>query len=509
MKIIHYGDTKERLKAGVDKLANCVRVTLGAKGKNVVLNRGFGQIMIINDGVSIAKEVELEDKTENTGATLAKFVAEKTNDEVGDGTTTAIVLLQAFLNEMIKVETKDVRGLREEINVIVEDVLKQLDARKRKITDKDIYQVALNASLNPAIAKTIDDLIKKIGKEGVVSIEEGKETGIKTEIVTGLRLDTGLLTPYFINNRESLRADLTDVNVIITKRPLDSVQELVPILEDLIRKGEPRLAIFCEEITDEVLGFLVTNKLQGNFNPVVVKTRDMDDLEIVTGAQVVTLENNLKIGNETMGKAKKIEAGKYHTTIIGLDDKDTKESIQKTIKESRKQIEASETPIEKDLIRKRIARLQGGVAVVKVTGENDQQTKEKKLKMEDALNAVKAAMEDGIIEGGGMSLLKIANGMGAKGEAKQIMYHLLKTPFSQILENADVSLEQEDIRSTMTENMVSGMGYNVVACQWENLYESGIIDPVKVVKCALKNAIHMGTQILTAEAAIIFNQEKK
>ena len=325
--------------------------------------------------------------------------------------------------------------------------------------------------------------------------------------MAGLRLDEGLLTPYFINNRDNLRADLDNVSVLITKKPLDSVQELVPILEDLMRKGEPRLAIFCEEITDEVLGFLVTNKLQGNFNPVVVKTRDMDDLEIIIGAQVVTLENNLKISNETMGRAKRIEAAKYHTTIIGLDDKDTKQAITKTINETRAQIKSAETSIEKDMFRKRIARLQGGVAVVKVAGENDQQTKEKKLKMEDALNATKAAIEDGIVEGGGMALLRIANdiklrGAFSKTEAYEIMTEVMRAPARQIIKNAD---EDEEL----FKRKVDELGYNVLTRKWENLYELGIIDPVKVVKCALKNAIHMGTQILTAEAAIIYGEEKK
>jgi chaperonin GroEL len=502
MKIIHTTETKEILKSGVDRLADIVKVTLGGKGKNVVLNRGFGQIMIINDGVSIAKEVELADPGENTGADLAKVVAEQTNDEAGDGTTTSIVLLQAFLDEMMKVETKDPRKLREEIHEIVEEVVKKIDESKKEITEKDIYRVALNSSLDGEIAKVIDEVVKKIGRDGVVSIEEGRESGITTEIVGGMKLGEGLLTPYLINNREALRADLQDVSVLITKKPLDSVQILVPIMEELIRKGENRLAIFCEEVTDEVLGFLITNKLQGHFNPILVKTRDMDDLEILTGAKVITHENNLKVDAEALGRAKRIEAAKYHTTIIGMDDEDTKEAIKEKVEEKKKQIEASETPAEKDIIRKSIARLQGGVAVIKVTGENDQQTKEKKLKTEDALNAVKAAMEDGIVEGGGMALLRVAHALELNTEAANIMFRVLRSPFWCICSNSDAP---DDVLNRDADEL----GYNVITQKWENLWESGIIDPAKVVKSALKNAIHMGTQILMAEASIIYKQEKK
>jgi chaperonin GroEL len=507
MKTILYGETKEKLKAGVDKLANAVRITLGAKGKNVVLNRGFGQIMIINDGVTIAKEVELPDPVENTGATLAKFVAEKTNDEAGDGTTTSIVLLQAFLDEMTKAETKDPRKLREEIHEIVEEVIKKLDERKKEIGEKDIYRVALNSSLDPEIAKTIDGLVKKIGKDGVVSIEEGRETGVKTDIVNGLKLDEGLMTPYFINNREALKCDLENTSVLVTKKPIDSVQDLLPIMEDLVRKGENRIAIFCEEITDEVLGFLITNKLQGKFNPLVVKTRDMDDLEIVTGAQVITHENNLKIEQETLGRAKRIESAKYHTTIVATEDKDTKLNIQMKAEEAKKQIESAETPVEKDMLRKRVARLQGGVAVIKICGENDQQTREMKLKTEDALNSVKAAMEDGIVEGGGMALAKAGLKLSEKNDAEQIMLNVLISPFRQIMENAEAT--EEFVTSGLIELEKEMKGFNVVTRKWENLWESGIIDPAKVVKSALKNAIHMGTQILMAEAGIIYNDHEK
>ena len=504
MKQITLGDTRQKLKEGIDILADVVKVTLGGKGKNVIINNGFENVKIINDGVSIAREVELDDEVANTGAMLAKQAAERTNDEAGDGTTTTVVLLQAFLNEMMKVKTKDVRGLRDEIDKNIQSVLKYLDENKKELGEGDVYRIAKNSSLDEEIAKTVDTLMAKIGNDGLVSIEDGQKPGINSEVVLGIKINDGYMSPYMITEAETMKSVIKDAPILLSKKNITSVKEILPILENLQSKGKTELVLMTEDITDEALATLVVNKIKGVFNICVIRTRNMEDIAVVTGAEIVTEEAGGKFTEEVLGRADKVETGKHSCLITG--GKEDQETVNAKIEELKKVRENADNEYDKQVAATRIARLQGGVSLIKIAGDNEQQTKEKKLKLEDALNAVKSAMDEGIIEGGGIALFKAANHLFAKyenSEATKLVVEVIKQPFNQILINADENIEE--VRKTFE----GGKGYNVITRQWENFYESGIIDPVKVVKRALINAFAMGTSIMTAEAGVILTKEKK
>lgn len=511
MKHVTLSETREKIKAGVDKLADVVKITLGAKGRNVILNDGFRPVQIINDGVTIAREVELPDDIENTGAILAKRAAEKTNDEAGDGTTTTIVLLQAFLSEMMKIKTDDPRGLREKIKLELDKVIAEIDKNKRECTEEDIYKIAKNSSLDANIAKTLSELIKEVGRDGVISIEDSQVPEIKYEVVKGVKIDDGYASPYFINNMGNLRAELKDIPVLLTTRRISAIPDILPLVEDLQRKGFNSLAVFCHEITDDMLGFFVTNKLKNVFNFLVVKTRNLDDLEVITGAKIISEENQEKYVADNVGAAAKIECGRFHTTVLGNSEV-TQEEIDKQVATLREQLKNLESDYEKEQTQRRIARLIGGVAVIKIGGENEEETKEKKLKLEDSLNSVKAAMEDGIVEGGGMALIRAALTLNTKTSEGKLVCDVIQRPFTQIVQNAEEKEKKidHDIKEVLYQDREAEVkrGYNVITRKWEDLFESGIIDPAKVVKCSLKNAFAMGNQILTADASVIIKKEK-
>lgn len=511
MKTITLENTKARLKEGVDILADVVKVTLGGKGKNVIINNGFENVKIINDGVSIAREVEIgDDEVANTGAMLARQAAEKTNDEAGDGTTTTIVLLQAFLNEMMKVKTKDVRGLREEIEKNLEKVYAYLDEHKRELGEGDIFRIAKNSSLDQDIAKVVEELMVKIGKDGLVSIEDGQKPGITSEVVLGIKVDDGYMSPYMITDPETMKSTIKDAPILLSKKRIMSIKDILPVLEGLQSKGKNELVLMVEDISDDVLANLVVNKIKGVFNVCVIRTRNMDDVAVVTGAEIVTEESGMKFSEEVLGYADKVETGKYNCLVTG--GKEDQETVDAKIEELKKQRENADNEYDKQVAATRIAKLQGGVSLVKIAGDNEQQTKERKLKLEDALNAVKSAMDEGVIKGGGMALFEaseteIGSGRDAEGieaQAKNLVYEVIRTPLMQILKNAD-----EEYKDIIQMEYNEGDGYNVIARQWENFYESGIIDPVKVVKKALKNAFAMGTSIMTAEAGVIVKNDKK
>ena len=509
MKQITLSDTREKLKKGIDTLADVVKVTLGGKGKNVIINNGFENVKIINDGVTIAREVELEDEVENTGAMLAKQAAEKTNDEAGDATTTTIVILQAFLNEMMKIKSKDVRGLRDEIDKNIQSVLKYLDENKKELVEGDIFRIAKNSSLDEDIAKTVEEIMKKIGKDGLVSIEDGRFPGIDSEVVLGIKIDDGYVSPYMITEAETMKSVLKDVPILITKKRINSMKEILPLVENLQSQGKNEMVILAEDLSDDVIALMVVNRIKGNFNFCVVRTRNMDDIAVVTGAQIVTEEAGGKFTAEMLGYADKVETGKYFCQVTG--GKEDQETVNAKIEELKKVRENSDNEYDAQVAAKRIARLQGGVSIIRIAGTNEQQTKEKKLKLEDALNAVKSAMDEGIIEGGGMALLRASENVGAENkyedevvnEAKYLVYKVIRKPFEQILLNADENIDEIIKTPRKKED-----GYNVVTRQWEDFYESGIIDPVKAVKRALINAFAMGTSIMTAEAGVIVVKEK-
>ena len=505
MKHITLNSTKSELKRGVDILADVVKVTLGGKGKNVIINNGFENVKIINDGVSIAREVEIDDDdVANTGAMLAKQAAEKTNDEAGDGTTTTIVLLQAFLNEMMKVKTKDVRGLREEIEKNIEKVIAYLDEHKKELGEGDVYRIAKNSSLDHEIAKTIEELMAKIGKDGLVSIEDGQKPGITSEVVLGIKIDDGYMSPYMITDSETMKSEIKDAPILLSKKRIMSVKDILPVLEGLQSKGRSELVLMVEDISDDVLANLVVNKIKGVFNVCVVRTRNMEDIATVTGAEIVTEEAGHKFSEEMLGYADKVETGKHYCLISG--GKEDQETVNEEIEKLKKQRENADNEYDKMKAAERIARLQGGVSLVKIAGDNEQQTKERKLKLEDALNAVKSAMDEGVIIGGGMALLNAASTLPKSTEAEELVHNVIITPIKQILVNADEDVE-EILKEAEAKERIEG--YNVITRQWENFYESGIIDPVKVIKRSLKNAFAMGTSIMTAEAGVIVKQEKK
>jgi len=504
MKIITLEDTKEKLKKGVDTLADVVKVTLGGKGKNVIINNGFENVKIISDGVTIAREVELEDEVENTGAMLAKQAAEKTNDETGDATTTTIVLLQAFLNAMMQIKSKDVRGLREEIDSEIKNVLAYLDENKKELTEGDIFRIAKNSSLDEDIAKTVEEIMLKIGKDGLVSIEDGRFPGIDSEVVLGIKIDDGYASPYMITDAETMKSTLKDnVPVLITKKRISNMKEILPLVENLQSQGKNEMLVLVEDIPDDVLALMVVNKIKGNFNFCVVRTRNMDDIAIVTGAQIVTEEAGGRFTAEMLGYADKIETGKYFCQVTG--GKEDQETVDAKIEELKKVQKIADNEYDAQTAAMRIARLKGGVSIIRIAGTNEQQTKEKKLKLEDALNAVKSAMDEGIIKGGGMALFEASEAMTDRStEAKNLVYEVIRTPMMQILKNAD-----EEYSQIIQQDYKEEYGYNVITRKLENFYESGIIDPVKAVKRALINSFAMGTSIMTAEAGIIVRNEKK
>ena len=481
MKQITLDDTREQLKAGIDKLANIVRVTLGGKGKNVIIrNATFGQVSIINDGINIAKEVELEDEVENTGAMLAKLAANQTNEEAGDGTTTTIVLLQAYLNEMMKIKTKDHRGLREEIRSKIDFIVNTIDQQKEDVEGRDLYKVAYNSSLDEEIAGVVVEVVEKIGKDGVFNIFESSTPGIRTEIVDGISLDDGFLNPYFINNPDSGKAEFNNVAVLLADN-ISTIHALLKKMDEMNKAGENSIVIFAKQISDEVINFLLTNKAQGKFQSCVIKTDNFEELELMTGARV---------GMETLGRAGSvIVSGKE--TKVSADD-----SMKKEIAEKIKQMKSRKDDKEK------ISRLENGIATIWIGGNNMQEAKEKKYKLEDAMNSVMSAIDDGIVEGGGMTLYRISETIKDRAQSSKLIKEVLKAPLKQIIENG------EDDFKEVIKGYTPDEGYNVVKRNWENLFISGVIDPAKVVKSSLLNAFSYGNQILTVEAGIIEENPK-
>jgi len=501
MKQITLEDTKQKLKNGVDKLADIVRVTLGGKGKNVIIrDAAFSQVSVINDGMNISKKVELEDVIENTGAMLVKLAAYKTDEEVGDGTTTTIVLLQSYLNEMMRIETNNQRGLRDAIKVKIDEIIAKIDKEKRQISGNDLYKVAKNASLDDEIAEAVVGVVKKIGKNGVYDIEESSVKGIQVEVVDGIRVSVGYITPYFINNNENGKAEFRNVPVLLVDQRIETIHELVKLIDEMLKKGRKAMVLFCKQISDEVVGFLVANKMQGIFQTCVVKTIEMNELELITGAKVIADNSANGYTMDSLGIAKSVSIGKKESIVSAGKNK---KEINEKLAALKSQMEVADEN-EKLKLKQLISKLENGIATLRIGGENVQETKEKKYKLEDAMNAVMAAIDDGVVEGGGMTLYRISESMNKYGEASRLVKEVLKSPLKQILLNGE-----EDFGEVI-KGYSEDKGYNVITRKWEDLFESGVIDPAKVVKCSLFNAFSMGNQILTVEAGIFEeNPEEK
>jgi chaperonin GroEL len=520
-------EARARLKIGVDKLAQAVKVTLGPKGRNVVLDRKFGAPTVTKDGVSVAKEVELEDPVENMGAQMVKEVATKTSDVAGDGTTTATVLAQAIFGEGLRNVTAGTnpmgirRGIDRGVEVVVEELKKMSTPTKGK---KEIAQVgAISANNNLEIGNLIADAMEKVGKDGVITVEEARGLETTLETVDGMQFDRGYLSPYFVTDPERMEAVLEDALILIHDKKISSMKDLLPVLEKVAQAGKP-LLIVAEDVEGEALATLVVNKLRGTLKVAAVKAPGfgdrrkamLQDIAVLTGGQVISEEVGFKLENAVMsdlGEAKRIVIDKDNTTIIdGGGDQD---KIKGRIEEIRVSIDKSTSDYDTEKLQERLAKLAGGVAVINVGAATESEMKEKKALVEDALHATRAAVEEGIVPGGGVALLraqKALEKMKLEREDEQIgvqiLVRALEHPIRQISTNAGVegSIVVEKVRSKKDVNF----GYNALTDVYEDMVEAGVIDPTKVVRTALQNAASIAGLLLTTEAVVVEKpQEEK
>ena len=516
---------RQAAKRGVDKLADAVKVTLGPKGRNVVLDKGYGGPTITKDGVTVAKEIELEDKFENVGAEIVKEVASKTNDVSGDGTTTATVLAQAIIAEGLKNVTagSNPLGLKRGIEKGVEAVVAGLKQISKEVSSQEeIAQVASISANDAEIGKVIAEAMEAVGKDGVITVEESQSFGIEKEVVEGMQFDKGYLSPYMITNADRMEAEYEDPYVLITDQKISSVQNLLPLLEKVVQTGKKDLVIIADDVDGEALTTLVLNKLRGSFSALAVKAPGfgdrrkevLQDLAILTGAKVVSEEIGLKLENteiEMLGSARKVKATKENTTII--EGKGDVDAIKDRVSQIRKELSLTDSDFDKEKLQERLAKMSGGVGVIKVGAATEVEMKERKHRVEDALAATKAAIEEGIIVGGGVALLRAMAGLD-KVETNteeevigvSILKRALEAPIRQIAENAgkDGSVVAERVK-----NEEGNMGYNAAADRYEDLVKAGIIDPTKVVRTALQNAASAAAMFLTTEAIITDLPEKK
>jgi len=517
-------EARKKLKAGADKLADAVKVTLGPKGRNVVLDKGFGAPTITNDGVTIAKEIELEDKIENLGAEILKEVAEKTNDIAGDGTTTAVVLAQAIITEGLKNVAAGANplALRRGIEKGVEKVVEELKKMAKPVTTKEERaQVATIAAESKEIGSLIAEAMDEVGKDGVITVEESKTFGLQKEIVKGLQIDRGYVSPYMITDPERMEAVYEDPYILVTDKKISALNEIVPVLEKVAQSGKKELVIIAEDIEGEALATLVVNKLRGIFNTLAVKAPGfgdrkkeiLDDIACITGAEVISEEKGLKLENIEMnmlGSARRIVSAKENTTII--EGKGEKENIEARVSQIKKELEVSDSEFDKEELQKRLAKLAGGVAVIKVGAATEVEQKAKQHKTEDALSATKAAVEEGIVPGGGVALLRtslVLEELGVEGEEKtgvNILERVLEEPIRQISQNAGID---GAVVAQKTKEGKEGFGFNAETLNYEDLMKSGIVDPTKVVRSALQKAASAASMFLTTECVVAEKPEEK
>ena len=516
-QIIFDEAARNKLKAGVDKLANAVRVTMGPKGRNVVLDKGYGAPQIVNDGVTIAKEIELEDKFENMGAELIKEVASRTNDVAGDGTTTATVLAQAMVNEGLKNVAAGANPviIRHGIEKGVAALVENLKAQSKQISSKEEKQQVASISANdPAVGQIIAEVLEEVGNDGVVTVEEGQSFGIEKEIVKGMQFDKGYVAPYMITNPERMEAEYANVPILITDKKISALADILPVLEKLAQSGRKDLVIIADEIEGEALTTFIVNKLRGTFNVLAVKAPGfgdrrkelLADIAIVTGGRVISEDIGLKLSAaepEMLGMAAKVVATKEHTTIVG--GKGDQGEIDARVASITKQLELSDSDFDKEKLRERLAKLSGGVAVIKVGAATETEMKEKKLRIEDALAATKAAIEEGIVAGGGTALVRAAaalDGVNVSGDEKvgvDILRQAILSPLMQIAQNAG---QNGAVVVEAVKKLEGNMGYNALTGEYEDLVAKGIIDPTKVTRTALQNAASAAAMILTTECAV-------
>ena len=509
-------DARKKIKEGVDKLANAVKVTLGPTGRNVIVDRGFGAPMVTKDGVSVAKEIELADKLENLGATLVKEVASKTNDVAGDGTTTATVLAQAIVEDGLRVVTAGAnpqalrRGLEKGAQVIVDEIKKIA----KPVQGDAIKQVASISANDAEIGAMIAEAMGKVTTNGVITVEEGTSFGIEVDVVEGMQFDKGYISHYMVTNAERMEAEYSDVPVLITDQKISSIQELVPLLENIARTGRKELVIIAEDVDGDALATVVLNKLRGAFNILAVKAPAygdrrkamLEDIAIVTGGTVVTPEKGMKLDSTTtdmLGRARRVVATKDTTTIVeGAGDKS---KIEERVAQIKAQLAQTESEFDREKLQERMAKLAGGVAVIRVGAASEVEMKEKKHRIEDAVAATKAAIEEGIVAGGGVALIRAKEALKSlnlghdERLGADILDKALEAPLRQIAENAgkEGGLVVEHVKKE-----TGNTGWNAVSGEMVDMVSAGIIDPAKVTRSALQNAVSVAIMVITTEAAI-------
>jgi len=522
--IIFDEKARQALKRGVDKLAQAVVVTLGPKGSNVVLDRGFGAPLITNDGVTIAKEIELEDKVENIGAEILKEAAEKTNDAAGDGTTTAILLAWSMITAGLKnvAAGADPLSLKKGIEKAVKAVVTELKKISQKVEGHDaVADVATISSKDPEIGNLIAEIIDEVGKDGVITVEEAKTLGLSKEIVKGLQFDRGYISPYMITDSEKMEAVLEDPYILITDQKITNIRDILPLLDKILQSGKKDLLIIADDVTGEALATIILNKLRGVFNAVTVKAPGfgdnrkelMEDIAIVTGGKVISEELGLKLDKtelNDLGQARRVVVDKENTTIV--DGAGSKEAIEKRIKQIKNELDVTESEFDKEKLQERLAKLSGGVAVIKVGAPTEVEQKEKQHRVEDAVRAAKAALEEGIVPGGGIAFLKTESALDAlevEGDEKigvAIVRKTLEEPIRKIAENAG-----QDGAVILGEAKKRGNneGFNALTGEFVDMIKAGIIDPTKVTRSALENAASVASMMLTTKAVVYDLPEEK
>lgn len=532
-QLVFSEDARRKLKNGMNIVANAVSATLGPKGRNVAVDRKFGSPTITHDGVSVAKEIELEDPFENMGAQLLKEAASKTNDIAGDGTTTSTVLAHAIVNEGLKALEAGYNPmlLKKGIELATETVVAELKKNSVKIdTKEEIASVATNSAADAEIGQLIADVMDTVGKDGVITVEESKSMSDEKEFVEGMQFDRGYLSPYFITSAENMEAQISDAYVLIYDKKISAAQDIVPLLEKLVQLGKRELVIIAEDVDGEALATLILNKIRGMLNVLAIKAPGfgdrrkamLQDIAILTGGQVISEELGRKLESVTvqeLGRAEKIVSDKENTTVIG--GKGKKADIEGRIREIRIEIDKSTSDYDKEKLQERLAKLSGGVAIIRVGAATETEMKEKKHRVEDALSAARAAVEEGIVPGGEISLINAANKLDklAKNQEEgneeikvgiNIVKKALEAPIRKLAANAgqDGSVIIDTVRRTASEKKNPNIGYNVLTDEYTDMIKAGVIDPVKVVRGALENAASIAAMILTTDVLITDMPEK-
>jgi len=528
-KVIEFNEAaRQSLKEGVDALANAVKTTLGPKGRNVAIDKKFGAPTVTHDGVTVAKEIELEDPFANMGAQLLKEAATKTNDAAGDGTTTATVLAQAIVHEGLRNIAAGAnamllkQGLDKASDAVVEHVLELATSVE---TRQDIAQVASISAADTEIGDLIAEVMEKVGKDGVITIEESKGFEFETEYTEGMQIDRGYISPYFVTNTESMSAEFEDPYILITDKKISSIQDILPTIENVARSGKA-LVIIAEDVDGEALATLVVNKLQGRFQSLAIKAPGfgdrrkemLRDISALTGARVISEEVGRKLDSvtlEDLGSARRVVASKDDTTFV--DGQGDSSDVESRVQQIRQQIETTTSDFDREKLQERLAKLAGGVAVIKVGAATETELKEKKHRVEDALSATRAAVEEGIVPGGGVTLvhaISALDGIEADGDVLtgvNILRRALEEPMRGIATNAgrDGAVVVAQVRARQTETKDQKIGYNVLTDEYVNMIEAGITDPVKVTRSAVANACSIAGMILTTEALISDKPEKE